>query len=117
MANATKKITLATALDIPFDKLSLSKPNVRRIKAGISVEELTQSIAWRGLIQSLHASPLLDAAGALTGHYKAADGSARLTFKIKGIGPVKAAGAARTTKCRAACCVAIRQSPLQQAAE
>ncbi|MCC5989768.1 MAG: ParB/RepB/Spo0J family partition protein [Pararhodobacter sp.] len=77
MANATKKITLATARDIPFDKLSLSQANVRRIKAGISVEELAESIARRGLIQSLHVRPLLDKAGAETGRYEVPAGGRR----------------------------------------
>jgi ParB family chromosome partitioning protein len=77
MANATKKITLATARDIPFDKLSLSQANVRRIKAGISVEELAESIARRGLIQSLHVRPLLDEAGAETGRYEVPAGGRR----------------------------------------
>ena len=77
MANATKKITLASARDIPFDKLSLSQANVRRIKAGISVEELAESIARRGLIQSLHVRPLLDEAGAETGRYEVPAGGRR----------------------------------------
>ena len=77
MANATKKITLATARDIPFDKLSLSQANVRRIKAGISVEELAESIARRGLIQSLHVRPLLDEAGAETDRYEVPAGGRR----------------------------------------
>ena len=77
MANATKKITLATARDIPFDKLSLSQANVRRIKAGISVEELAESIARRGLIQSLHVRPLLDETGAETGRYEVPAGGRR----------------------------------------
>ena len=77
MANVTKKITLATARDIPFDKLSLSQANVRRIKAGISVEELAESIARRGLIQSLHVRPLLDEAGAETGRYEVPAGGRR----------------------------------------
>jgi ParB family chromosome partitioning protein len=77
MANATKKITLATARDIPFDNLSLSQANVRRIKAGISVEELAESIARRGLIQSLHVRPLLDETGAETGRYEVPAGGRR----------------------------------------
>ena len=41
----------------------LSQANVRRVKAGVSVEELAESIARRGLIQSLHVRPVLDADG------------------------------------------------------
>ena len=49
-----QKITLASSRDIPFNNLVLSQSNVRRVKAGISVDELAESIARRGLIQSLH---------------------------------------------------------------
>lgn len=45
MAYATRKITLATACDIPFNKLVLSQANVRKIKAGVSIEELAEDIA------------------------------------------------------------------------
>jgi hypothetical protein len=41
MAKATPKITLASARDIPFDKLVLSQSNVRRVKAGVSIERST----------------------------------------------------------------------------
>lgn len=60
MATATQKITLSSSRDIPFNKLVLSQSNVRRVKAGVSVEELAESIARRGLIQSLHVRPELD---------------------------------------------------------
>ena len=66
MASAIQKITLSSARDIPFNKLVLSQSNVRRVKAGVSIEELAQSIARRGLIQSLHVRPVLDADGAET---------------------------------------------------
>jgi ParB family chromosome partitioning protein len=52
MATAVQKITLSSSRDIPFNKLVLSQSNVRRVKAGISVEELAESIARRGLTQS-----------------------------------------------------------------
>jgi ParB family chromosome partitioning protein len=64
MATAIQKITLSSARDIPFNKLVLSQSNVRRVKAGVSIEELAESIARRGLIQSLHVRPVLDADGA-----------------------------------------------------
>ena len=50
MATAIQKITLSSARDIPFNKLVLSQSNVRRVKAGVSIEELAESIARRGLI-------------------------------------------------------------------
>ena len=48
MAKAAQKVTLSPSRDIPFDKLVLSQSNVRRIKAGVSVEELAEDIARRG---------------------------------------------------------------------
>ena len=66
MAVAAQKITLSSSRDIPFNKLLLSQSNVRRIKAGISVEELAEDIARRGtLLQSLNVRPVLDDAGAV----------------------------------------------------
>ncbi len=66
MATAVQKITLSCSRDIPFNKLVLSQSNVRRIKAGVSVEDLAASIARRGLIQSLHVRAVLDADGVET---------------------------------------------------
>ena len=34
------KIVLSASRDIPFNKLVLSQSNVRKVKAGISIEEL-----------------------------------------------------------------------------
>lgn len=48
MAKAAQKVTLSPSRDIPFDQLVLSQSNVRRIKAGVSVEELAEDIARRG---------------------------------------------------------------------
>jgi len=45
MATAVQKITLSSSRDIPFNKLVLSQSNVRRIKAGVSIEDLAESIA------------------------------------------------------------------------
>jgi ParB-like nuclease domain len=39
--------------------LVLSQSNVRRVKSGISVDELAQDIARRGLLQSLNVRPVL----------------------------------------------------------
>ena len=77
MAKATPQITLASSRDIPFDRLVLSQSNVRRIKAGVSVEELAQSIARRGLIQSLHVRPLIGEDGTETGKYEVPAGGRR----------------------------------------
>ena len=77
MATAVQKITLASSRDIPFNKLSLSQSNVRRVKAGVSIEELAESIARRGLIQSLHVRPVLDAEGKETGMFEVPAGGRR----------------------------------------
>ena len=70
MATANPKIVLSRSQDIPFNKLVLSQANVRRVKAGISVEDLAKDIARRTLLQSLSVRPVLDAAGAETGMYE-----------------------------------------------
>ena len=62
----------------PFNKLVLSQSNVRRVKAGVSIEELAESIARRGtLIQSLNVRPVLDADGAETGMFEVPAGGRR----------------------------------------
>lgn len=77
MATAIQKITLSPSRDIPFNKLTLSQANVRHIKAGISIEELAEDIARRGLLQSLNVRPVLDADGAETGLYEIPAGGRR----------------------------------------
>ena len=72
-----QKITLASSRDIPFNKLMLSQSNVRRVKAGVSVQELAESIARRGLIQSLHVRPVLGEDGIETGMYEVPAGGRR----------------------------------------
>src|ERR1700730_14959857 len=73
----TQKITLSSSRDIPLNKLVLSQANVRRIKAGISVEELATDIARRGLLQSLNVRPVLDADGTQTGIFEVPAGGRR----------------------------------------
>ena len=77
MAKVAQKVTLSPSRDIPFDKLVLSQSNVRRIKAGISVEELAEDIARRGLLQCLNVRPMLDAEGVETGMFKIPAGGRR----------------------------------------
>ncbi len=72
-----QKITLASSRDIPFQNLVLSQANVRRVKAGISVDELAESIARRGLIQSLHVRPVIGEDGAETGKFEVPAGGRR----------------------------------------
>ena len=59
MAKSQPKITLSESRDIPFNKLVLSQSNVRRIKAGVAIEELAEDIARRTLLQSLTVRPVL----------------------------------------------------------
>jgi ParB family chromosome partitioning protein len=77
MATAIQKITLSSSRDIPFNKLVLSQANVRRVKSGVSIDELAESIARRGLIQSLHVRPVLDAEGVETGMFEVPAGGRR----------------------------------------
>ena len=77
MASAIQKITLSASRDIPFNKLVLSQSNVRRIQAGISIEELAEDIARRTLLQSLSVRPVLDADGVETGMFEVPAGGRR----------------------------------------
>jgi ParB family chromosome partitioning protein len=77
MATAIQKITLSSSRDIPFNKLVLSQSNVRRVKSGVSIEELAESIARRGLIQSLHVRAVVDVEGVETGIFEVPAGGRR----------------------------------------
>jgi ParB family transcriptional regulator, chromosome partitioning protein len=77
MATAAKKITLSPSRDIPFNKLVLSQSNVRRVKAGVSVEELAEDIARRGLLQGLSVRAVADEAGVETGMFEIPAGGRR----------------------------------------
>ncbi|MDP1585102.1 MAG: ParB N-terminal domain-containing protein, partial [Bradyrhizobium sp.] len=70
-------MTLSASRDIPFNKLVLSQSNVRRLKAGVSIEELAEDIARRTLLQSLSVRPVLDAEGAETGLFEIPAGGRR----------------------------------------
>lgn len=72
-----KKITLASSRDIPFNKLLLSQANVRRVKAGVSIEQLAEDIARRGLLQGLSVRPVLDQTGVETGMFEIPAGGRR----------------------------------------
>jgi ParB family transcriptional regulator, chromosome partitioning protein len=77
MATAVQKITLSSSRDIPFNKLVLSQSNVRRVKAGVSIEELAEDIARRTLLQGLNVRPGLDADGVETGMFEVPAGGRR----------------------------------------
>src|ERR1700758_5677630 len=77
MSKSIPKITLSQSRDIPFNKLVLSQSNVRRIKAGVSIEELAEDIARHTLLQSLTVRPVLDDSGAETGMFEIPAGGRR----------------------------------------
>jgi ParB family chromosome partitioning protein len=78
MAKAVQKIKLSPSRDIAFNKLVLSQSNVRRTKAGISIEDLAEDIAHRGkLLQSLYVRPIRDAEGQDTGMFEVPAGGRR----------------------------------------
>ncbi|RWI91451.1 MAG: DNA-binding protein [Mesorhizobium sp.] len=59
MAKAIQKITMNPSENIPYDKLVLSQKNVRRVKDGVSIEQLAEDIGRRMLLQSLNVRPVL----------------------------------------------------------
>jgi ParB family chromosome partitioning protein len=77
MATTVQKITLSLSRDIPLNKLVLSQSNVRRVKAGVSIEELAEDIARRGLLQGLSVRPVVDQAGVETGMFEIPAGGRR----------------------------------------
>ena len=77
MTKSVQKITQSPSRDIPFDKLMLSQSNVRRIKAGVSVEELAEDIARRGLLRSLSVRPVLSDHGTAPGKFEIPAGGRR----------------------------------------
>src|SRR5262245_17805436 len=77
MAKSQSKIALSESRDIPFNKLVLSQSNVRRVKAGVAIEELAEEIARRTLLQSPTVRPVLDEGGAETGMYEVPAGGRR----------------------------------------
>ena len=72
-----QKIVLSSSRDIPFNKLLLSQSNVRRIKAGVSIQELAEDIARRTLVQSITVRPVCDADGNETGMFEIPAGGRR----------------------------------------
>jgi hypothetical protein len=74
MAPAVEKITLSVGCDIAFDKLVLGDQNVRRMKAGSSIQNLSEDIARRGLLTSLNVRPRVS--------FPCYDGPAKLKFDV-----------------------------------
>ena len=77
MTKAVQKITLFPSRDVPFNKLVLSQSNVRHVKAGISVEQLAESIAQQTVLQSLNVRAVVDAEGTETGMFEVPAGGRR----------------------------------------
>jgi ParB family chromosome partitioning protein len=77
MTKAVQKITLSPSRDIPFNKLVLSQSNIRRVKAGVSIEQLAESIAQRTLLQSLSVRAVVDTDGNETGMFEVPAGGRR----------------------------------------
>ncbi|GMO10741.1 ParB/RepB/Spo0J family partition protein [Bradyrhizobium ottawaense] len=77
MTKAVQKITLSPSRDIPFNKLVLSQSNVRRVKAGVSIEQLAESIAQRTLLQSLSVRAVVDPDGNEIGMFEVPAGGRR----------------------------------------
>ncbi len=78
MATAIQKIaSLGNTRDIPFNKLVLSQSNVRRVKGTVSIEDLAESIAHRGLLQNLNVRPVVNAEGQETGLFEVPAGGRR----------------------------------------
>jgi ParB family transcriptional regulator, chromosome partitioning protein len=77
MTKTKPKLVLARPVQIPFNKLVLSQANVRRISNGVTIEELAEDIAHRGLLHNLNVRPLLDGAGAETEMFEVPAGGRR----------------------------------------
>lgn len=71
------KLVLSSSRDIPFHQLVLSQKNVRRVKAGLSIEDQADDIYHRTLLQSLNVRAMLDADGNETGMFEVPAGGRR----------------------------------------
>lgn len=74
---------LTPATQIAVSALVASKNNVRRIRAGVSIENLAEDIARRGLLQSLTVHPVLDETGNPNGTYAVTAGGRRLAALLR----------------------------------
>lgn len=75
--SANQKIAMNPSENIAYDKLILSQENVRRIKDGVTIEQLADDIGRRKLLQSLNVRPVLDGNGEETGTFKVPAGGRR----------------------------------------
>lgn len=77
MAKAQPKLVLAPAQGIPFNQLVLSQANVRRVKDGVTINDLASDIERRGLLTGLSVRPERDAEGQETGKFEVPAGGRR----------------------------------------
>lgn len=77
MTKSLPKLVLSSSRDIPFSQLVLSQKNVRRVKSGLSIEELAEDIFRRTLLQSLNVRAMLDDTGQPTGLFEVPAGGRR----------------------------------------
>lgn len=77
MTKSVPKLVLSSSRDIPFSQLLLSQKNVRRVKAGLSIEDLAEDIYRRTLLQSLNVRAMLDDDGKETGLFEVPAGGRR----------------------------------------
>ncbi|MGD9811076.1 MAG: ParB/RepB/Spo0J family partition protein [Sphingobium sp.] len=77
MTKPLPKLVLSSSRDIPFSRLVLSQKNVRRLKAGLSIEDLADDIYRRTLLQSLNVRPVVGEDGQETGMFEVPAGGRR----------------------------------------
>jgi len=77
MASAVQRIKLSSSRDISFSKLVVSQSKVRRVKAGVSIEQLVESVAQCSLLQSLGVRAVVDTDGRETGLFEVPAGGRR----------------------------------------
>ena len=75
--SAIQKIAMNPSENIAYDKLVLSQENVRRVKDGVTIEQLADDIGRRKLLQSLNVRPVLDGNGEETGTFEVPAGGRR----------------------------------------
>jgi ParB family chromosome partitioning protein len=75
--SAIQKIAMNPSENIAYDKLVLSQQNVRRVKDGVTIEQLAEDIGRRKLLQSLNVRPVLDGDGEETGTFEVPAGGRR----------------------------------------
>ena len=77
MAIAVQRIKLSSSRDISFNKLVVSQSNVRQVNAGVSIEQLVESVDQCSLLQGLSVRAVVDADGQETGPLEVPAGGRR----------------------------------------